>query len=83
LFKSFFSKNLDSLFEWFKDSNDSCRETLLGIHSIDSSIKVCKGFSFIGNHSKCPSAFRNDVDATQVNNIYILKKSDRKKPVDE
>ena len=66
-----FSKNLDSLFEWFKDRNDSCRETLLGIHSIDSSIKVCKGFRIIGDHSKCPSAYINDVGATLVNNIYI------------
>jgi len=66
-----FSKNLDSLFEWFKDRNGSCRETLLGIHSIDSSIKVCKGFRIIGDHSKCPSAYINDVGATLVNNIYI------------
>ena len=78
--KDLFLKNLDKLFTRFKERKDTSLVTFPGICSADICNKGCTGFGFVGNHSKCHTAFIFDGDQMQVNDIYICNsfESERK-----
>ena len=78
--KDLFLKKLDSLFDGFKDRNNSSLISFPGSCSAGGCNKGCSGFGFVGNQSNCHTAFIFDGDETQVNDIYICKsfESERK-----
>ena len=78
--KDLFLKNLDKLFTRFKERKDTSLVPFPGVCSAEICNKGCTGFGFVGNHSKCHTAFIFDGDETQVNDIYICNsfESERK-----
>ena len=78
--KDLFLKNLDKLFTRFKEKKDSYLLAFPGVCSAKICNKGCTGFGFVGNHSKCHTAFIFEGDETQVNDIYICNsfESERK-----